>query len=615
MDKEKIIINVMGNSPNILSLFKILLLEYNMEYLLVSWYIMENMWYIPMEYNSLSKEKYFYEQYITGEPKSINIQKTKKIKLGSADIKIIIIYIGDTINSNTYLSLIEFFITKLSISDILRRQKYSQELTLNNITTSIKYPLNDILKNINTISLPEEYNAQLEKLNKSAISLANILFDLIDLKNLELKKLKLINTTFNIRQLIKEIMDFYISSNTNSSLTINYYIDKATPVNVFTDKKRVKQILINLIENALLNTEKGEISLFVSSTVVYLENEIFELNIPLFQNYRYIMNFIIVDTGNGINDSFKNLIFRQLEITNDGKKPNLNMRLSYLLSRRLGGDLRLLHSELGKGSCFNFELSVDSEEIQDFNTITLKNLKNKTLLLIDNSTDRDILVNTLNNYELVYDIASSFEEILLLYNNKKYDIVTINVCSDINKLEELIIWGKKNWEKSIFISVGNKNLINEKSITNDKFDLSINDNISEMVYKQYLLVAINMTKNIQGKNPTPILIINDNKFESIMLERLLKIYGYMSITIIDDLSKFIKIIDNYNDEIMIMYLDFLSSDNDKLKNIGKSLMDGKISKIIGIISGKIENTCNFVNIFIKKPINIKELDKCINNLS
>ena len=177
---------------------------------------------------------------------------------------------------------------------------------------------------------------------RSTEDLINIVNEILDFSKIESDKVELVNQSFNLYELLETTRDSLFAGAMEKGIDLYLCIYSDTPVQLIGDPFRIKQILVNLIGNAIKFTDRG----FVSVTVM-LDDE---------TDDNVILKIDIEDSGIGISEEDqKNLFqaFKQIESDTNRRYTGtgLGLVISQNLARLMGGDIRL-HSEQGKGSCF-----------------------------------------------------------------------------------------------------------------------------------------------------------------------------------------------------------------------------------------------------------------------
>jgi CheY-like chemotaxis protein len=669
------LIDICHNSHDEHSLCLTLAHDLCSDFILIAWYITEKIWYIPIIYNKCGSDQIDTNQindqhgwYINEKPRLDNIpikhQTFKNLQICQFNNEIII-YNSVVDMSNIYKFVCESYIKSLAEQDMRRRDKFQQGLLLSNICHSIRTPLNGILhmtdmlmsvdqtlveKGSNDCSntkpstdlnhIHQLNQDHLNYLNQSSILLANNIFDTIDIVQLNMDRLKINKNMFNIRELVNQVVAITTTLTKQSNVVFEYHVEPIVPEYAYSDSKRIKQILINLIENAFHNTISGEVTLYINATLIHLDQENYDgegnqynNDSNIGENNQYSLSFTVQDTGNSIDEKNKSYVFKPPEILCNIKQNNVKLRVCYLLANKLGGELQLSYSIPNKGNAFIFGLIICEEEPPIYDSVTLKTLRDKRVLLIDDGTDKINLCKLMDVYHMHYNTASSYEEILVLHVRKTYDLV---ICKIHLKTENGISICKQLrglWANTIIVALTDDSTTLPKGIFHETMSLPV----EECTFKNKLLSIFNTEYDSPHYNELCILIVEDDRINRIILEKLLRTKGYRKIDLAhngDQAYKMIKLNPNYYDVLLIDIrmpgmsgfelaekISALYSDNNS-NNINSSNSNNSSNgntehpKIIGVTAQMIIDTDpkDHIKEFIYKPININELDEKIKSM-
>jgi signal transduction histidine kinase len=216
---------------------------------------------------------------------------------------------------------------------------------LANMSHELRTPLNGILGYTQVLKLskdPVMHQSGLDIIQRSGEHLLTLINDILDLSKIEAGKLDLYYDLFNLDEFLDRIIDIFRVQASSQDIEINYQTIGQIPKLVYGDAKRIRQVLFNLVGNAIKFTNKGSVTLLVQNST---NNKI---------------RFDVIDSGVGIASEDLPKIFQSFEQVGNHEKKQSGTGLGLPISKRLvemmGGELNVI-STLGKGS--NFWLEID----------------------------------------------------------------------------------------------------------------------------------------------------------------------------------------------------------------------------------------------------------------
>lgn len=240
----------------------------------------------------------------------------------------------------------------------LNNQMESKTKFFSNMSHEIRTPLNGILGTLPFIldtQLDSDQRRMLDTIQNSSTGLRELVDNILDVSRVEAGKMSMVNSWFHVRSMIEEVIDTIYSKAIDKNLEVNYLIDSDVPVLVIGDRFRIRQVLLNLVGNAVKFTSQGEVhiccNLYPQNSGKVKETEVF-------------LNFDVVDTGKGFssNDA-KRLMQRFSQLGENGSQQNAGSGLGLFLSKQLvemhGGKLTPSSKE-GQGAKFSFNVKVDA---------------------------------------------------------------------------------------------------------------------------------------------------------------------------------------------------------------------------------------------------------------
>ena len=283
----------------------------------------------------------------------------------------------------------------------------------------IRTPLNGIIGFTDLLvktELDETQSQYINIVNQSAVSLLNIINDILDFSKIEAGKLELEIIKSDIFELSGQATDVVSYQAQQKGVEMLLNIEKSLPRFIQVDDIRLKQILINLLGNAVKFTDKGEIEL-----------KIHTLN-KIDKNKR-VIRFEVRDTGIGISEEYQKRIFDAF-MQEDGSTTKkyggtgLGLTISNKLLSMMGSELQL-NSKLNEGSTFYFDLELVTEEgeLEPLADYPLNNV----LVVDDNSNNRYILKEIFSLNDIKVDEAENGFEALKQIESNDYDVVLMDL--------------------------------------------------------------------------------------------------------------------------------------------------------------------------------------------
>jgi len=287
----------------------------------------------------------------------------------------------------------------------------------------IRTPLNAIIGMTGLLldsQLPKEEKDFAETIRMSGEQLLVVINDILDFSKIESGKFELENQPFDIRDCIEDTFDLFAAKASEKNIDLIYFVKEEVPPSIFGDVTRVRQILTNLIGNAIKFTHQGEIYIEVSATKS--EDELFEVK------------FDVTDTGIGIPKNKISKLFQAFSQVDSSTTrlyggTGLGLVISKRLSEMMGGTM-CVESVEGKGSTFTF--SVKSKMAPSLTKVYSKDyveqLKGKKVLVVDdNYNNRRILDLQLKNWGMIATkIEFPLDALTLLEQNEHFDLAIID---------------------------------------------------------------------------------------------------------------------------------------------------------------------------------------------
>lgn len=329
-----------------------------------------------------------------------------------------------------------------TLESALRAAESASELKttfLTNMSHEIRTPLAAILGFTELLKEPnlteQEKSKYVDIISKNGKSLSYLLNDILDLSKVEAGHLNIEMVQFRVPDIVDEVFTLLQGSADAKHISLEVEYQSQCSVPIVSDPSRLKQILVNLVGNAIKFTTKGSVK-----TLVYCQDK--------------HLHFEIQDTGIGISEDQRAKLFRAFSQADDSTTrrfggTGLGLLLSQRLASLLGGNLILKDSAPNVGSNFSFcienhykkqtESTIDSavvaaiapcqspifEEVQNKKRRKLENLQ---ILLTDDSSDNQELISRMLTREgAQVDFANNGQECIEKAFNKNYDLILMDI--------------------------------------------------------------------------------------------------------------------------------------------------------------------------------------------
>ncbi len=257
---------------------------------------------------------------------------------------------------------LEFIGTVVLVEDITQEKllEKSKEDFFSIASHELRTPLTAIRGNTSMIKQyyqdkisDPSFREMIDDIHASSVRLIDIVSDFLDVSRLEQGRMKFKKEQFDIEQLIQSVSRDFEGLAAEKKLYLKSETEKPFMPQVLADKDRTRQVLFNLIGNALKFTENGGVTVKVVS-----EKPVNNLSKPN-------IKVLVADTGIGVSTQNQQLLFRKFEQA--GEKPltrdatrgtGVGLYISKLMVEGMGGQIKLESSEIGKGTIFGFTLPV-----------------------------------------------------------------------------------------------------------------------------------------------------------------------------------------------------------------------------------------------------------------
>ena len=308
---------------------------------------------------------------------------------------------------------------------------------LSTMSHDIRTPMNAIL-GLNEMVLRDSQDDNIrmysENIKTAGNTLLGIINDILDFSKIEAGKMEIVNVDYSTASLLNDLVNMVQKKAEEKGLTFNPDIDKDIPMLLNGDEIRIKQIIINILSNAVKYTREGSVAFSVHAHKLKDKQDSVMLKVS------------VADTGIGIKQEDLDRLFIAFERIDEKKNRNiegtgLGMTIVQRFLGMMGSHLEV-ESEYGKGSVFSFELEqkvVKWDPIGDFEEAFRRSLSERknyrekftapdarVLVVDDTAVNLTVFVNLLKRTGLMIDTAESGDECISLFAANHYDVIFLD---------------------------------------------------------------------------------------------------------------------------------------------------------------------------------------------
>lgn len=322
----------------------------------------------------------------------------------------------------------------LTMKDAAETSNVAKSQFLANMSHEIRTPINAIL-GMDEMILRESSNPDIinyaANIQSSGRNLLQLINDILDVSKIESGKLEIVPTNYDLAELVSIIVNEMKARAKNKAIEVNFEVAPTMPYKYFGDSVRIKQIITNIMTNAIKYTEKGSVTLYLNG---------------IQSGDNYLIMISVIDTGIGIkpedmDNLFKKFTRLDMEKNRTIEGTGLGLSITKQLVDLMDGTIDV-QSVYGQGSNFAVTIPqtiVDNEPIGDFKERYAKTVNEREvykeqfiaptadiLVVDDNEMNLQVVKSLLKKTKVQLDMASSGNEALSLTSKKVYDLILMD---------------------------------------------------------------------------------------------------------------------------------------------------------------------------------------------